>query len=263
MRILYHVMSAPEPLGLVFLAITERGLRYVKFMDKRSLKRMVADHSGENPGAVWEHSITDLRPLADQFDEYFSGTRTNIRTPLDPVGTDFQMQVWRALLDIPFGQTRSYGETAKAIGQPNAARGVGLACNQNPLAIIVPCHRVIGADGKLVGYSGGVARKKYLIHLEAHFGKLDPVDMNRVIAAASVKVAREPEHGRTVKHPPRSTSKSTSKPAPKTSVRKKTTNTSTATARRPQAVAAAASLRNPKKLSAKAPAPGRVSRRTT
>ncbi len=249
MRILYHVMSAPAPLGLVFLAVTERGLRYVKFMDKRSLKRMVADHAAENPGAVWDHSITDLRPLADQFDEYFSGTRTNIRTPLDPVGSDFQIQVWRALLDIPFGQTRSYGEIAKAIGQPNAARAVGLASNQNPLAIVVPCHRVIGADGKLVGYSGGVARKKFLITLEAHFGKLEPVDMNRVIASAAVKVAREPENSRTVKRPAKSTSKSTSKPTPKS------------VSRRPQA--AAARTQTSKKLSTKGVVSGRAARRAT
>lgn len=251
MRILYHVMSAPAPLGLVFLAVTERGLRYVKFMDKRSLKRMVADHADENPGAVWEHSVTDLRPLADQFDEYFSGTRTNIRTSLDPAGSDFQVQVWRALLDIPFGRTRSYGEIAKAIGQPNAARAVALASTQNPLAIVVPCHRVIGADGKLVGYSGGVGRKKFLITLETHFGKLEPVDMNRVIASASVKVAREPENSRTVKKPPRSTSKSTSKPTPKT------------ISRRPRAAAVVASSRTSKRLSTKGAGPGRASRRST
>jgi methylated-DNA-[protein]-cysteine S-methyltransferase len=192
-------------------------LRYVKYMDKRSLKRMVADHAGENPRATWEHSVTDLRPIADQFDEYFSGTRTHIRVPLDPVGSEFQMQVWRALLDIPFGQTRTYGEVARAIGQPNSARAVGLANNQNPLAIVVPCHRVIGADGKLVGYSGGVARKKHLLTLEAHFGKLDPVDMNRVIASAKVRVEREPDAARTVKRPARSTSKPTPRTKPKAS----------------------------------------------
>jgi len=268
MRILYHVMSAPAPLGLVFLAITERGLRYVKFMDKRSLKRMVADHSAENPGATWEHSVTDLRPIADQFDEYFTGTRTHIRVPLDPVGSEFQMQVWRALLDVPFGQTRNYGEIARAIGQPNAARAVGLAANQNPLCIVVPCHRVIGADGKLVGYAGGVTRKKALLTLEAHFGKLDPLDLNRVIASAKVKVDREPETGRTVKRPPKSTSKPT--PRPKVVARKKSalskvgrTATGAGATRRSTAVAASASPRSTKRVTTKGASGTRPTKRST
>lgn len=266
MRILYHVMSAPAPLGLIFLAKTERGLRYVKFMDKRSLKRMVADHSAENPGAVWEHSVTDLRPIADQLDEYFSGTRTQVQVPLDPIGSDFQMQVWRALLDIPFGKTRNYGEVAKAIGQPNAARAVGLANNQNPLAIVVPCHRVIGADGKLVGYSGGVTRKKYLLTLESHFGSLDPVDLNRVIASARVQVEREPESVRVAKKPARGVTKSAPRTTSRVAVRKSTPTSKakrgapTASTRRP---AAAASARASKSVSAKGGASARRPSRKT
>lgn len=190
MRILYHVMSAPAPLGLLFLAATERGLRYVEFMDRRSLKRTIAAHAADNPGATWEPSVRELRPLAEQIDQFFCGTRKSFQVPLDPAGSEHQLKVWRALAEIPYGETRSYGEIAKAIGEPKAARAVGLASNQNPLVIVVPCHRVIGADGKLTGYAGGLPRKKALLAMEARFRGLQDVDGDRVIEQLHVKVRR-------------------------------------------------------------------------
>lgn len=190
MRILYHVMSAPSPLGLLFLAATERGLRYVEFMDRRSLKRTIAAHAAANPGAAWEPSVRELRPLAEQFEQFFCGTRKAFQVPLDPAGTEYQLRVWRALAGIPYGETRSYGEIAKAIGEPKAARAVGLAANQNPIAIVVPCHRVLGADGKLTGYAGGLPRKKALLAMEARFRGLQDVDGDRVIEQLHVKVRR-------------------------------------------------------------------------
>jgi len=192
MRIAYHVMSAPSPLGLLFLATTERGLRYVEFMDRRSLKRTIAAHAAENPGAVWEPSVRELRPLAEELEQFFCGAIRRFHVPLDPLGSEFQLKVWRALLDIPYGTTRSYGEIAKAIGDPKAARAVGLANNQNPVCIVVPCHRVIGADGKLVGYAGGLPRKKYLLGLEKRFGGMQSFDGDRVIESLAVKVSRPP-----------------------------------------------------------------------
>ncbi len=167
MRILYHVMSAPAPIGLLFLAATERGLRYVEFMDRRSLKRTIAAHAADNPGATWEPSVRELRPLAEQVEQYFCGTRKSFQVPLDPVGSAHQLKVWRALSAIPYGETRSYGDIAKAIGEPRAARAVGLAANQNPIAILVPCHRVIGADGTLKGYAGDVLNRRFLLDHEA------------------------------------------------------------------------------------------------
>lgn len=98
--------------------------------------------------------------------EYFDGTRQSFDLPIHMTGTDFQCTVWRALQDIPYGTTATYGEVAAAIGNPNAARAVGLANNRNPISIIVPCHRVIGATGKLVGYGGGLDKKTYLLNLE-------------------------------------------------------------------------------------------------
>jgi O-6-methylguanine DNA methyltransferase len=167
MRIAYHVMSSP--VGLLFLARTPKGLRYVEFMDKKSLKRMVSNHAAEYPGATWEPSLLDIKEAVDQLDEYFTGMRYAFDLPLDLVGSEFQLQTWNALLQIPFGETRTYGQVAKLIGQPKAARAVGLANNQNPIPIIVPCHRIIGANGKLTGYGGGLPKKKWLLQNETRF----------------------------------------------------------------------------------------------
>ena len=105
----------------------------------------------------------------DQLDGYFCGNLTRFDLPLDLAGTEFQLKVWRALCRIPYGETRAYGQIARALGQPGAARAVGLANNHNPVPIIVPCHRVIGADGSLTGYGGGLPRKRKLLDLEARF----------------------------------------------------------------------------------------------
>ena len=160
-----------SPLGLLFLARTERGLRFVDYLERRSLKRAFASHAEAAPDAKWEPSLLELKPVVDQLDGYFCGNLKAFDLPLDAVGSEFQLKVWRVLRLIPYGETRSYGQIAKAIGQPGAARAVGLASNRNPLAIIVPCHRVIGANGSLTGYGGGLPRKRKLLELEARFGR--------------------------------------------------------------------------------------------
>jgi O-6-methylguanine DNA methyltransferase len=170
MKLNYHVMSSP--VGLLFLARTPRGLRYLEFMDRKSLKRMIASHAAENPDATWEPSLLSLKPWVDELEQYFCGNLMRFRQPLDVLGNEFQQQVWNALRDIPYGETRSYGDIAKAIGQPRASRAVGLANNQNPVAIVVPCHRVIGAGGAMVGYGGGLPRKKWLLDHEARFAEV-------------------------------------------------------------------------------------------
>lgn len=98
-----------------------------------------------------------------QLEEYFAGDRNHFDLPLEPEGTEFQRSVWTALTEIPYGETRSYGEIAAEVGRPKAARAVGMANNRNPIAVIVPCHRVIGAGGALVGYAGGIERKTWLL----------------------------------------------------------------------------------------------------
>ncbi|MBR3972679.1 MAG: methylated-DNA--[Oscillospiraceae bacterium] len=109
-------------------------------------------------------------PLSDraagQLEEYFKGIRREFDLPLAPAGTPFQMAVWEALREIPYGETRSYGQIAAAIGKPKASRAVGMACNRNPIWIVIPCHRVVGSTGKLTGYEGGLDMKHFLLELE-------------------------------------------------------------------------------------------------
>jgi methylated-DNA-[protein]-cysteine S-methyltransferase len=114
----------------------------------------------------WREDPRAFAEVVAQLGAYFAGERTAFDVPLDLRGTDFQQLVWRALLEIPYGETRTYGELARTIGRPNAARAVGLANGHNPVGIIVPCHRVIGADGSLTGYGGGLERKRALLALE-------------------------------------------------------------------------------------------------
>lgn len=109
-----------------------------------------------------------LQEACDQLNAYFAGRLHRFSLPLAPSGTPFQQQVWHALQHIPWGERRSYGDIAGAIGNPRAVRAVGAANGRNPIAIIIPCHRVIGADGRLTGYAGGLERKRWLLALEAN-----------------------------------------------------------------------------------------------
>lgn len=170
-RLAYHMMSAPQPIGLLFLARTPKGLRYLEFMNRRSLKRVIASHAEANPGATWEPSLLDLKPVTEQLESYFLGTLREFDVPVDPLGSEFQLKVWSALSRIPFAETRTYGDVARDVEQPKAARAVGLANHDNPVAIIIPCHRVIGASGSLTGYGGGLNRKRWLLEHEARHGR--------------------------------------------------------------------------------------------
>ena len=107
-----------------------------------------------------------IKKAASQLAEYFAGRRRKFDLPLSPEGTEFQRSVWQALQSIPFGETRSYGNIAAQIGNPKACRAVGMANNRNPIVIIIPCHRVIGQDGSLTGYGGGIDIKQYLLDME-------------------------------------------------------------------------------------------------
>lgn len=123
--------------------------------------------TGLSFGAADQETPTPfLRQCARELAEYFGGSRTEFTLPLSPAGTDFQKRVWKELNRIPYGETKTYGEIAAAIGSPKAARAVGMACNRNPIAVIVPCHRVVGSGGSLVGYAGGLSIKEQLLSLE-------------------------------------------------------------------------------------------------
>ena len=115
---------------------------------------------------TWTRHDTALRPFVQQLDDYFAGKRRDFDFPVDPAGSPFQRSVWAALCEIPYGETWSYLQLATRIGNPKACRAVGLANGRNPIAVVVPCHRVIGANGSLTGYGGGMDRKRLLLDLE-------------------------------------------------------------------------------------------------
>jgi methylated-DNA-[protein]-cysteine S-methyltransferase len=138
--------------------------------DNKSLTQIGWENSGSVPvqrdPAYEDENHPLLLQAAEELNEYFAGKRQSFSIDVDPEGTEFQKKVWKALLTIPFGKTKTYGEVAAAIGNPDAVRAVGGAANKNPVPVIIPCHRVIGADGKLVGFGGGLNRKEYLLEIE-------------------------------------------------------------------------------------------------
>ncbi|MBX3365766.1 MAG: methylated-DNA--[protein]-cysteine S-methyltransferase [Phycisphaeraceae bacterium] len=145
-------------IGPLRLSATAEGVASVEFDAQATEDPTV---HGTDPGAA-----KVLRAAIDQIERYFKGTLTHFALPLAPVGTDFQKRVWKRLGLIPYGSTTTYGEIARSLGDANASRAVGLANGSNPIPIIVPCHRVIGADGGLTGFGGGIERKKWLIEHE-------------------------------------------------------------------------------------------------
>ena len=148
-----------SPLGLIEITGNDEGISAVYFVDERKNNSTKAHPS--------------LKECVYQLDEYFKGIRKEFGLKLNHSGTDFQKRVWEQLLAIPFGKTVSYLDISKKLGDPNATRAVGNANGSNPICIIIPCHRIIGASGKLVGYSGGLWRKEWLLNHEksGSFGK--------------------------------------------------------------------------------------------
>lgn len=134
--------------------------------EEEAITGLYFDHEDEMLSEQKEPETDLLKRAKEQLAEYFDGKRKNFDLPLNPSGTEFQKKVWQALCTIPYGQTRSYGEIAAQIGNPKACRAVGGANNKNPIIILIPCHRVIGADGSLVGFGGGLDAKRYMLKLE-------------------------------------------------------------------------------------------------
>jgi AraC family transcriptional regulator of adaptative response/methylated-DNA-[protein]-cysteine methyltransferase len=181
MRIAYHVMSAPAPLGLLLLAATDKGVRHIEYMDRRSLKRTLAAHGPASPEVTWEMSLHGLRPLADQIDAMLTGARKTFDWPLDLDADPLQAAIARALLAVPYGQTTTVAAIARTLGRPRDTKVIADAIAKNPVALLVPCHRVVGADGAPSAYVGGLPRKKYMLDLETRFTRMGGLDDNRVI----------------------------------------------------------------------------------
>lgn len=135
-----------------------------------TLLAMHEQKHGSQPQDDWQRDDGAFGAAREQLAAYFAGELHTFDLPLAPSGTEFQRKVWQALLDIPFGRTESYGALARRIGAPKASRAVGLANGRNPIAVIIPCHRVIGANGSLTGYGGGIERKRWLLTHEGYIG---------------------------------------------------------------------------------------------
>lgn len=146
------------PIGTLLIAGDAEAVRRIDFPKNGKASTPEADWTESSRGPVGA-AVKQLR-------EYFAGKRADFDLPLAPVGTEFQRTVWRNLQDIPYGETISYGELAKRVGNPKASRAVGAANGQNPIPIVIPCHRVIGANGKLTGFGGGLPTKEALLALE-------------------------------------------------------------------------------------------------
>lgn len=153
-----QVTSFDSPVGTLTLVAGDDGLHAIEFPDNRHPVK------GRESWQAGTHPV--LTETCRQLLDYFNGTRTHFDLPLAPRGTDFQLKVWRALRGIPYGQTCSYADIARAIGQTTATRAVGAANGRNPIPIVVPCHRVIGANGSLTGFGGGLPTKQFLLKLE-------------------------------------------------------------------------------------------------
>ncbi len=175
-----HFKIVTSPVGPLFLAASQRGLVALEFEARlpgqqtirpnpRDLRSEILGSGSLHVGAPrvrFEECPAAMRPYVEELEEYFLGLRRNFGFPLDLRGTEFQRACWRALLAIPYGETRTYADIAREVGKPKAFRAVGMANNRNPVAIVVPCHRVIASDGSLCGYGGGLDIKRKLLELE-------------------------------------------------------------------------------------------------
>jgi len=159
-----HYTYMDSPVGLLLLAGCKDALHMICFPESSHKRK---------PDADW---IADAELFVDakrELDEYFAGTRTHFTVPMVLEGTEFQKKVWQALIDVEFGHLATYGDIAKSLGKPGAARAVGGANNANPIPIIVPCHRIIGSDKSLTGFGGGLPTKQYLLDHEAKYAVIE------------------------------------------------------------------------------------------
>ncbi|WP_291728015.1 bifunctional transcriptional activator/DNA repair enzyme AdaA [Bernardetia sp.] len=164
------------PLGAMFVCATEKGICLLEFSDRKMLETEFADLQKRQNAVILTGENRHITQAKKELEEYFEGKRTNFEVALDPVGTDFQKSVWEGLHQIEYGKTRSYQEQSEHLGNPKAIRAIASANGMNKISIIIPCHRVIGKDGKLTGYGGGLERKKWLL---LHENKYNPNKENQ------------------------------------------------------------------------------------
>jgi O-6-methylguanine DNA methyltransferase len=165
-----HSTTFTSAIGPLFLAASDKGLVALEFdarlPGQQTIRPNPRDLRAESDKIMFEDSAKKLSRYTRELKQYFDGKRREFWFPLDLRGTEFQLACWHALLAIPYGETRSYADIARAVGRPQGFRAVGMANNRNPVAIVVPCHRVIASDGTLCGYGGGLDIKRKLLELE-------------------------------------------------------------------------------------------------
>ena len=166
----YYVVDSP--LGPLFVGGSAAGVHHVAFLAGRDAEADCVAALEREAGGAAARDAASVSLVVAQLREYFAGERERFELPLAASGTEFQPRVWEALSRVPYGRTASYGEIARAISRPSAARAVGAASRRNPLAIVVPCHRIVGADGALTGYGSGLHRKAWLLKQEARASRL-------------------------------------------------------------------------------------------
>ncbi|MGH1486910.1 MAG: methylated-DNA--[protein]-cysteine S-methyltransferase [Cellvibrionaceae bacterium] len=164
-----YVTYINSPVGMVQIRASEKGITHVTFIDESGVDESDVDKLSD----TFETNAT-IKKCAQQLKEYFYGQRKSFDLPLDWEGTVFQQSIWQSLLDVPFGAVASYSDIATAVNNPKAVRAVGAANGKNPIAIIVPCHRIIGSNGTLTGYAGGMDRKAWLLSHEGAEFKVSP-----------------------------------------------------------------------------------------
>ncbi len=168
--IYYSTMESP--VGPLTVCCSEKGLMHLeRGAGALPARRGQNQQRNQQARVHWVESRQKTAPAVAELEEYFAGRRTRFTVPLDLRGTDFQRQVWQALLGIPYGETRSYGDIARQIGRPRAFRAVGMANHWNPAGIVVPCHWVVATGGALCGYGGGLPMKRFLLELERRTGQ--------------------------------------------------------------------------------------------
>jgi AraC family transcriptional regulator of adaptative response/methylated-DNA-[protein]-cysteine methyltransferase len=157
-----------SPVGVLNVAATEDGICWLDFADKPTAEKRLESFAKKLNASITQNNNLHINELETQLKEYFDGKRKEFTVKLSIEGTPFQKEVWAALQEIPYGVTRSYKEQSVAVGMPKAVRAVANANGMNPVSIVVPCHRVIGSNGQLTGYGGGLWRKKFLLEIEGN-----------------------------------------------------------------------------------------------
>jgi O-6-methylguanine DNA methyltransferase len=167
------VSTISTPIGEMLVMETSRGICLLEFVDRKGLEHEVRVFLQKTKGKLIEGGSNFFALLSEEMEAYFRDCTSPFSVPLDILGTEFQSKVWNTLIEIPVGQTCTYSQVAETIGKSKAVRAVGNANAKNPIAIVVPCHRLIGANGSLTGYGGGIWRKEWLLKHEKQVGKSD------------------------------------------------------------------------------------------